>query len=74
MGRAPKWAGSMDNIQDAVEILEREGVAFLLIVGRPGEEITWSWSEPLGNKDEKTRNHMISVATDHIERFWKDEG
>lgn len=67
----PKSVGSWDDVEDVVDRLDRMGVAFVLVIGRLGEDHTRTWSQHLGNTDECSRQHVVEVVRSHVERCWK---
>lgn len=73
-GRAvSRGAGSLDNIQDALDCLEREGCVYILAIGRIGENVTNIWSMNRGNTDEQSRETMRAAISEHLDKRWSDE-
>jgi hypothetical protein len=54
--------GSLDNLQDAVEALEREGCVYVLVVGRPGSKCTLVYHDLKGNNDKETVETVLAAA------------
>lgn len=54
--------GSLDNIQDAVDALQREDCIYVLVVGRPGENCTHIHHDLKGNHDRDTVEKILDAA------------
>lgn len=65
-------AGSLDDIQDALDILNRSGAAYLLLVGRPGETCSRVWSQNRGNTDAETHTLLKQALVDHVDHWWAE--
>jgi hypothetical protein len=66
-------AGSLDHVQDAIDALNREGVIFLLVVGRPGENYSRTFSKNRGNVGAETKAELRAVVEEHLARWWDED-
>lgn len=65
-------AGSLDDLEDAIQCLERDGCAFLLLVGRPGEPWTRLWSRNRGNLGPETHGVIRDAVEAYLSTHWDD--
>ena len=63
-------SGSLDNIEDALDCLRRDGCVFLLVVGRPGEKVTRLNSRNRGNVDRDPVEHLRESVNEHLDKIW----
>lgn len=55
-------AGSLDDIQDIVDLLHKQDCIFCLVVGRVGEKCSRDWISMKGNYDEESRLKLHQIV------------
>ena len=65
--------GSLDCIQDALDILDREQVVYVLVIGRPGEHVTRTWCDLRGNTDQPTKDHLVNSVCEAFKEIKEDD-
>lgn len=66
--------GTLDNLLDVRDALDREDCFYVLVVGRIGEDRTHVWMCHKGNLDRTTEDHVQAVVNGAFEEERKEEG